>query len=240
MTKYNHIVDTYHGIMIVNKNDIYIGKSLMEYGEWERESIEKTLEYARDGLVIDAGANVGTHSLSYAKIAKQVVSFEPIRGNFHNLCGNLALNHVENAQAIHAALGGHVGSCIVPIPNYAAKCNLGGVSIAEVHSRQGELCYMHSIDAYNFDSVSLIKIDVEGSELKVLAGAQKTIARCKPAIYIENDRKANVADLIATLEHFGYSHEWHITRLFNPKNWKGNEKDVFGDVGSHNMLCLKK
>ena len=42
-----------------------------------------------------------------------------------------------------------------------------------------------TIDSYNFTDVDAIKIDVEGSELMVIEGAQDTIARCRPAVQVE-------------------------------------------------------
>lgn len=42
-----------------------------------------------------------------------------------------------------------------------------------------------TIDSYGFDDVDAIKIDVEGSELYVMQGAQDTIERCRPSIQVE-------------------------------------------------------
>lgn len=42
-----------------------------------------------------------------------------------------------------------------------------------------------TIDSYNFEDVDAIKIDVEGSELFVIQGAQQTIDRCRPSVQVE-------------------------------------------------------
>lgn len=42
-----------------------------------------------------------------------------------------------------------------------------------------------TIDSYNFDDVDAIKIDVEGTELFVIEGAQDTIDRCRPSVQVE-------------------------------------------------------
>ena len=42
-----------------------------------------------------------------------------------------------------------------------------------------------TIDSYAFQDVDAIKIDVEGSELFVIEGAQDTINRCRPAVQVE-------------------------------------------------------
>ena len=41
------------------------------------------------------------------------------------------------------------------------------------------------LDYFELDNISLIKIDAEGSEAKVLEGAEETINKCKPIILIE-------------------------------------------------------
>lgn len=42
-----------------------------------------------------------------------------------------------------------------------------------------------TIDSYNFEDVDAIKIDVEGSELLVIQGAEETIERCRPSVQVE-------------------------------------------------------
>jgi FkbM family methyltransferase len=42
-----------------------------------------------------------------------------------------------------------------------------------------------TLDSYNFEDVDCIKIDVEGSELLVIEGAEKTIDRCRPSVQVE-------------------------------------------------------
>jgi FkbM family methyltransferase len=42
-----------------------------------------------------------------------------------------------------------------------------------------------TIDSYNFEDVDAIKIDVEGSELFVIQGADATIKRCRPSVQVE-------------------------------------------------------
>lgn len=83
-----------------------------------------------------------------------------------------------------------------------------------------------------------IKIDVEGMEGDVLAGAVETINRFRPALYVENDRKEKSTELIERLLGLDYRLYWHLPPLFNRKNFAGHEEDVFGQIVSVNMLCL--
>jgi hypothetical protein len=83
-----------------------------------------------------------------------------------------------------------------------------------------------------------IKIDVEWMELDVLQGTALTIERCRPVLYVENDRPAKSSRLIDCLQHLGYLLYWHTPTLFNPANYLGETENVFGDIVSLNMLCL--
>ena len=86
--------------------------------------------------------------------------------------------------------------------------------------------------------VGLMKIDVEGFELNVLKGATSVIQRCRPIIYVENDRVDRSRDLIEWLWATGYKLWWHTPMLFNPNNFFGVTEDLYPGVASFNMLAI--
>jgi hypothetical protein len=97
---------------------------------------------------------------------------------------------------------------------------------------------VETIDALSLDRLDLLKVDVEGMEVEVLAGAGATIRRLQPLLYLENDREgASSTALIASLEAFGYRAWWHFPPLFNPDNFFANATNVFPRVISINLLC---
>jgi hypothetical protein len=77
-------------------------------------------------------------------------------------------------------------------------------------------------------------------ELQVLRGAAKLIERARPLLYVENDKQEKSADLIRYIDSIGYNLYWHRPPLFNPTNFLGNPRNVFGNILSHNMLCVHK
>jgi FkbM family methyltransferase len=232
---YNRIRHTRHGAVLYNINDQFIGRCLDLYGEWAWGEIEYTAPYAK-GIVLDVGANIGTHTLAYAKMAKQVIAFEPVIGLFTMLCTNLALNYIENVLPLNIAVGQKNGITSVLIPDYSVENNFGACSVS-VGNQQVQ---MYNIDHYNLSDVSLIKIDVEGYEQQVLEGAMETIARCKPALYVENDRIDRSDALCSFIESIGYSMEKHSVPLVNGNNYRGNKYNLFPGIYSFNMLCLPK
>ena len=103
----NRLKTCRHGEMIFNVHDQHIGRSLDLYGEWAESELELLGLFIKPGdLVVDVGANIGTHTVFFAQragAAGQVYALEPQRIVFQSLCANLALNGLLNVRAFHAA-----------------------------------------------------------------------------------------------------------------------------------------
>ncbi|MGQ0677510.1 MAG: FkbM family methyltransferase [Rhodospirillales bacterium] len=230
-----------HGLMLYLKRDMYVGRSLDLYGEFsEIESALLARLVPGDGVAVDAGANIGAHTLALARAAGprgMVVAAEPQRALFQMLCANLALNEIRNVRAINAGLGAGRGSTRVPAIDYAAGGNFGGVSLG---AEAGEAVPVEAIDAWELRRLDLIKADVEGMEADVLRGGAKTIARLKPVLYVEADRKDRAAELVELLLSFDYRPFLHLPPLFNRDNWFANPEDAFPDIASANLLCVPR
>lgn len=219
--------------MLYNYHDIYIGRSLDFYGEWAWEEIELTESYARGGIVIDVGAHIGTHTLCYARVASLVFAIEPQYVMLQTLMANLALNCIENVRPHFGAAGNRDGSTQIPWLNYAEDNSFGSVRIGTGTST----IPMIRLDSLDIDP-QLIKIDAEGSEIQIIQGAVETIQRCRPVLYIENDRPEYKETLRTLIESFGYTCQWHTPWLYNPANFYEIQENIFPNLWSENMLCL--
>ena len=236
---FNELTKTRHGPMLVNRNDRYVGQSLIAYGEMcEGEAaLFRQLVGAGD-IVIEAGANIGAHTLLFSHLVGEqgwVFAYEPQRIVFQTLCGNLALGQCLNVMARQQGLGSEVGEMIVPAADPRQSNNFGGLSL--MVEGPGEKVGIITIDSLNLARCHLIKADVEGMEVDVLLGAQQTIRRCRPLLYLENDRADKSAELIESVLNMGYRLWWHVTPLFNPDNFSKNPNNIFGGTVSINMLC---
>jgi FkbM family methyltransferase len=232
---------TRYGLMAYNANDTYVGRSIDCYGEYSRG---ETLLFAQlatpGGLVVDVGANIGALTLFLAQAVGPrgaVVAIEPQRAVHQLLCMNLALNEINNVRAIHAAAGRSRGQAFVPVSDYANAGNFGGVALNE---KSGEPVDLISIDSLGLPGCQFIKIDVEGHEHLVIAGAAETIARFKPVLYVENDRRQQSPDLIRQIFDLDYIPYWHLPPLYSPDNFYGNPTNVFPGTVSIDMMCLPK
>jgi hypothetical protein len=86
---------------------------------------------------------------------------------------------------------------------------------------------------------------VEGMEKDVLLGSLNTIDRCKPILYLENDRIENAMELINLVNSLGYIVYSHNPPLYNPDNFAEYKENVFlTDSGAHivsiNLFCHHK
>jgi FkbM family methyltransferase len=149
---------------------------------WERHIDALVTKHLRTGTVgIDAGAHIGTHTLTMARAAGangRVYAFEPQRKIFRELVHNLRLNGVTNVTALRYALG--AGAEIIEM-SAAAQGNEGGTGVGQ----GGDRAELRTLDSFGFKNVSFIKIDVEGFEDFVLDGARATIAANKPVLVVE-------------------------------------------------------
>lgn len=236
------LIDGRYGRMMVNPNDIYIGRSLIKYGEFSPAEAKLYSAMVRPGhTVIEAGANIGCFTLQFAQrvgAQGQVLAFEPQRQAYQMLCGNLALNGISNTATWQAALGSELGQLTVPVVSFDAPGNFGGVSVTE--EGKGDIVSSTTIDSLGLSACHLIKADVEGMEREVLLGARKTIAEFQPLLYVENDRREKSAELISLVQEMNYSAFWHLPAMFSPDNYRGDVENVFGDIMSINMLCLPR
>lgn len=233
---------TRHGVMAYNKNDVYIGRALDLYGEHtelELKMLGKLIPSG--GTVIDVGANIGVHSVFFAKAVGpqgRVLAYEPQRQSFQLLSANAALNGLVNLRIERAAVGPQKGQIHVPDLDPNAEHNFGGISVNAVGD--GEPVDMIALDSLDLSRCDLIKIDVEGLEIDVLLGAKDTLVLHAPLLYVENDRKENSAKLIELLFSLDYRLFWHLPYLFNQDNFFGRQDNVFGKVLSINMLAVPK
>jgi FkbM family methyltransferase len=160
--------------------------------------------------VVDIGANVGfvTYGLS---LDATVEAFEPMP---------LSLRHLRALAAGRARIHPH-GVALSDVPGLATlyipvidghldheMARLDEPTTAPCESMTVEV---RTLDTYNFADVSLVKIDVEGHERAVLAGAVQTIARERPALMIEIEQRhqsAPLDDVFADLRRLGYDGHW--------------------------------
>lgn len=162
---------------------------------YEAPLLEYITTLGLTGVAVDVGANVGGHSLWLATMCGlRVEAFEPLA--YTQLRANVDLNHLGDRIRVHpVALGARAG-----VATLVGDGGAGGqLAMAEVGSIR-----VHQLDSYELSDVALIKVDAEGMEALVLAGAGVTIARNRPLIFAEQWTAAKGDEVGEVLRPLGY------------------------------------
>jgi FkbM family methyltransferase len=227
---------TDHGTMILNRFDQHftepngwfgVGFQLLDRSCYDPNEVGLVLkmldlrrEHYGDGVVtVDCGANVGVHTIEWAKHMTGwgvVVAIEAQERIYYALAGNIAINNCFNARAIHAAVASRAGSMKMPTLDHLAPASFGSLELSKradtepigqpVDYSESRMVDVRAVnlDSFNFPRLDLIKMDVEGMELDALAGAEKCIAKYHPMLLVESC-KIDKDKLRAWLEYLGYS-----------------------------------
>lgn len=216
--------------------DEYVGRSMYYYGEYNPDETETILSLA-SGTCLDIGANIGVISQALLYAGHRVHAFEPQPEIYKLLVENM--NSVGGEFTHHnAAVGDRAGTAHMPKVHYSAKGNFGGLGIGTPSIYGNITVPVNTIDSMSLRDVGFMKIDVEGYELEVLQGATETINRCKPIMYIEDDRGDKSRALRKYIESLGYTIETHQPTLYRENNFFGLKKNVWDrNYASHNLIC---
>jgi FkbM family methyltransferase len=172
-----------------------IGWNLFCFGDYEPELRDLFRCYVPEGgVVVEVGANIGWHLLLFCKLTGstgQVHAFEPNRSVYNEMCGNLALNHVQNVTSWNCALSSESGTAVfqgVAVNQHGAGDGHLVFGDPSALSSVGAEVRVETLDGLNLPlaRLDLMKIDVEGAEYEVLTGALRTIEHFLPVLVFEH------------------------------------------------------
>jgi FkbM family methyltransferase len=206
-----------HGTMIVSRldycmtsptNGFGVGYEVLESGAFAPNEISMAMsvldlrrQYFKDGVfAIDCGANIGIHTVEWAKRMTgwgSVLAIEAQERIYYALAGNIAINNCFNAAALNAAITDQPGVLMMPQPDYLAPASFGSLELRKSDHTEfigqpidysgGNLRPVQgiTIDSLRLSRIDFIKVDIEGMEMEALAGAAQSIANSKPVLLIE-------------------------------------------------------
>lgn len=226
--------------------DTTIGASLAYYGEWAEAEIYLASQIIQPGdLVLDVGANVGTHSLAFAHFVTSqgtVIAMDAQHRIFPLLSANMLVNQMHHVQCLNVLVGSEIELKYIPAPSIDQPANFGAFSCAVTNQDAPQQSLlpipMITIDSLQLTTCSFIKVDVEGMELEVFHGSMDTIDRCQPVIYFEQTGQRNLEEIFAFFQQRQYTLFWHVSNPFNAENFKQNSHNIFGGTCEVNILAL--
>ena len=166
-------------------NDEYIGRCLLngfEWDGWMREHLWLVTDPQKD--ILDVGGNIGWNALMFSEYGN-VHTFEPV---YHTLISkNIDQNTTDYPIILHPYGLSNINTISdIWIPtNEDGLCNYGCTSLTKNTQTRAMKVHLKRLDDVYSGIPGLIKIDVEGHELEVLQGAEQTIRKHSPNIYIE-------------------------------------------------------
>jgi FkbM family methyltransferase len=178
---------------------------------------EALARYLQPGQVFyDIGANVGFITVIGAKLVGQdghVYAFEPVPENAAFVRKNVALNNFSNVTVFEQAVSQSSGRGELLLAHHSGGATLSADDVPP--DLKGSITVdLVTIDdliiQQSFPPPDLVKVDVEGAEMKVFQGMVQTIGKFRPIIVYEIDdgneqafqRKQRECDTF--LQNFGY------------------------------------
>lgn len=156
-----------------------------------------------DDLFGDIGANIGSFTVLAAKaVGASVIAAEPLPATFANLAANVRLNDIAgrvNAQCM--GLSDHVGE----LRFTTSKDTMNRVALAD-DAEDTQIVPVTTLDAlFEARPPSVLKIDVEGHEVAVLAGAERVLQ--------SSGLRAVLVETNGSGRHYGHSDQAIFDRL---------------------------
>jgi FkbM family methyltransferase len=191
------------GVVAIGANDVLThatttdahASSIYLWGFDDNLTVYETYaRYARPGsVVVDVGANCALHTAVLARCVGpegRVHAFEPVPQLAERIEETLALNRLSNVVVHNVGVAERSGSIAFLFDPLAFNVGLGH------HANGGESS--STIEVVSLDEalpsldgrVSLVKIDVEGMEVRVLRGAQRLLTEHRPVVIVEVNSEA--------------------------------------------------
>ena len=166
-------------------------------------------------ICIDAGANIGNHSLFFSRIFERVFSFEPNKEVFKLLAINAA--SVSNVKPFNLGLSDKKET----LKAFIDKGNLSSGKIVE-ESNSNEIFEVEKLDNFksenNLAKISYLKIDIEGHEEAALRGAKEILISDSPVVSLEMEMTRDLKNCLSSiqiLQNCGYSKAYILGNSFS-------------------------
>lgn len=173
---------------------------------------------ARGGVFLDVGANMGSWCGQAARVFAEVHAFEPIA----SLAAALRRAAPPNVTVHELALSDREGRGRFAVPIYGGRAVTTRASLERGANIGVDGEAVHEVRLARLDNLALldvdvIKIDVEGHEAAVIAGAVETLARERPTLIVEIEERHHagrsegiIGSLVAQGYFCCYLHEGRI------------------------------
>jgi FkbM family methyltransferase len=206
------------GMDLLVRADEDLGRDVYFFGEYEPQDSSFILRNLRPtDICVDVGANIGYYAISLGlKVqAGEVHAFEPAGLNYHVLALNALTNQLSNVVVNNCAVGDRnqeVEFFVAQDGGFSSTVDTGRRRILEKTRVR-----MVTLDSYcsevGLSRVDFLKVDVEGAEPKVIAGARQLLLNWerKPRLIMLELHEgmlrqfdSSLREMTAVMEAYGY------------------------------------
>jgi FkbM family methyltransferase len=167
--------------------DHFMAAEMHDDGSYQGSHLAMALAHVTDwSCAVDGGAHVGTWSKPMAAKFARVLAIEPSPDTCEALTENMRLFDCTNVEIHNVALGAESGRVTMHLdPRAVALQNTGGRYVQDAVNGSVSIPRI-TLDSLDLRACGFLKLDIEGSEPLALAGARKTLKRCRPIVLFEN------------------------------------------------------
>ena len=187
-------------------------------GVHERLETRLCMHLIRPGMTcLDVGANLGYYALLFAQLTNgmgDVYAFEPSPEEVERLRRNISLNPFQNIRIHALALTDVTGKIGITERRKGGNTRIAATDGEAVHDIDG-MRLDRFVSSEKIASIQLMKIDVEGAEVKFLKGGLDTISRLTPVMIIELNPRAlaRFGNRIPDIQELLQNRQYRLYRL---------------------------
>jgi FkbM family methyltransferase len=183
--------------------------------------IRKRISKMKGEIFVDIGANIGVYSILLASRFKKVVAVEPNPTAVSELQKRLATENITNVTIVQCAISDMDGETMLYLDDTPGRCSGSADTIESVFEYKPpsspnlnvrfksevsilvKACKLDTLLRAYPTSIDLVKIDVEGAEFRVLAGATKCLDRIQKLIVeLHNRERKEELELLLSSKQF--------------------------------------
>ncbi len=206
---------------------------ISDAGHYEPDTMQLMAKLIqRDSVCLDIGANLGVMTVAISTLAPQgqIYAFEALPQIYAHLQQNLSVNRVSNAVALNLAVYDKIGTLSFDyVAEFAGGSFASETGVHDHRSQRTEVACV-TLDEWvtqqKLSRLDFVKMDIEGAEVRALAGAQQTLRKFRPNLIIECNSHA-----LKLLQGVDASVLWDALSAIYPY--------VYLEQSSHRLVQLK-
>jgi FkbM family methyltransferase len=191
-------------------------------------------------LIIDCGANIGISTIYFKRLypKAKIIAFEPDPVLFSMLSKNISNFSFENIEIHQAAIwtndhgvsflqeGGHSGK-VLELGGHDNKISVSSFQLKKILNF--------------FESIDMLKIDIEGAEFDVLFDCGEYLSKCKNVFveyHSDMNKKQKLHNILELMCDIGY--RYHIHESFKRKHPFVDRQTIAGMDLQLNLFFFKE